>query len=101
VTGEWQRCVEIEPCDELDLLNVLRPERDEPASVWVAWHERHVACWEQIAALAPFLADNAAYMVRGHRREIEELLADPHSRKARRGYWDLIPRLTEYWPDKT
>ena len=87
--------VELDPADELELLNSMPPQVLDPASVWLAWHERHVVCWEQIAAEHSFMADNAAYMADGHRRDIKELLADPASPRARRGYWDLMPKITE------
>jgi hypothetical protein len=96
MTAEQARpAVELSPADELDLLDRMPPEKEDPASVWLEWHERHVTCWERIAAEAPYLADNAAYMIDGHWRDIKELLADPASRRARRGYWDLWPKITD------
>ena len=35
--------VDIEPCDELELLDQLPPGPEDSARVWLAWHERHVA----------------------------------------------------------
>jgi len=95
-----QRGVEIEPCDELELLDLLPPEREDPAAVWLAWHERHVVCWERIAVEHPLLAGNSAYLTSCHGRKIRELHADPGSRKARRGYWDQGPKLTDC-PNRT
>ena len=93
------RGAEIEPCDELELLDQLPPEREDPAVVWLAWHERHVVCWERIAVEHPFLADRAAYLTQCHERKILELSANPESRRARRGYWDLVPKVTD-WPTR-
>jgi hypothetical protein len=87
--------VELEPAKELDSLDRRPPAVEDSASVWLVWHERHIRCWDRIAAEYPFLADNAAYMVDGHRRDIKELLADPTSRRARHGYWDLWPKATD------
>jgi hypothetical protein len=96
MTAEEERpAVELHPADELDLLDRMPPEKKDSASVWLAWHERHITCWEWIAAEHPYLADNAAYMIDGHWRDINELLADPASRRARRGYWDLWPKMIE------
>jgi hypothetical protein len=102
VTAErWiLRGVEIEPCDELELLDQLPPAREDPAAVWLAWHERHIVCWERIAVEHAHLAANSAYLTRCHGRKILELHADPGSRTARRGYWDLVPKLTDC-PNRT
>ena len=98
MTAERQRCVDIEPCDELELLDRLPPELEDPAAVWLTWHEQHILCWARIAVEHPLLAGKSAYLVWCHRRKILELHADPGSRSARRGYWDLGPKLTD-WPN--
>ena len=98
MTAERQCHVEIEPCDELDLLNSLPPEPEDPAQVWLAWHKRHIRCWDRIADEHPWLEDTAMYMANGHVRDVEALLADQASRRARHGYWDLGPKVTE-WPN--
>jgi hypothetical protein len=88
------REVEIEPCEELELLALRPPKRADSAEVWLAWHERHIACWERIAREHSFMTDNATYMAEGHRRKVTALRADPDDESARRGYWDLGRTLT-------
>jgi hypothetical protein len=84
-----QPVIELEPADELELLNWLAPEVEDSASVWLAWHKRHIRCWDRIADEHPWLEDTAMYMANGHVRDVEALVADPASPWARRGYWDL------------
>jgi hypothetical protein len=92
--GDVGPFVEIAPADELELLNRMPPCVEEPASVWLAWHERHMTCWERIAESHPFMEDAATYMIDGHRLDVARLLIDPDSRRARHGYWDLWPGMT-------
>jgi hypothetical protein len=93
--GRVRPVFELAPADELELLLWMPPEVEDPASVWLAWHKRHIRCWDRIADEHPWLADTAMYMANGHVRCVNALLADPDSRRARHGYWDLGPKLTD------
>ena len=87
--------VGIDPADELELLGRMPPGREESVGVWLEWHGRHAACWARIGARHPSYADTAVFMAEGHWRDMMALVADPDSRSARRGYWDLGPKITD------
>jgi hypothetical protein len=90
--GEVPSEVELEPAEELRMLVSAPPAIDDSVAVWLVWHERHIRCWEQIAAEHSFLADNAEYMADMHVRDMRKLLADPTNLRLRRGYWFLSRR---------
>lgn len=87
--------IELEPVDELDLLDRMPPEVEDSASAWLAWHELHIKCWERIAAEHPLLADAATYMANSHGRDVQRLLVDPANRRARHGYWGWWPTMID------
>jgi len=62
--------IELEPVDELDLL-------------------------DRIAAEHPLLADAATYMANSHGRDVQRLLVDPANRRARHGYWGWWPTMID------
>lgn len=81
----WQSFIG-DPANELSELGRMPPEQDAPVSVWVLWHERHIACWEQIAAKDSMFTEHSAVLGECHRRKLKELHEDPRG-GGRRGYW--------------
>jgi hypothetical protein len=84
--------VELEPADELHMLVLAPPDVDDSVAVWLVWHDRHIRCWERIAAEHSFLADYANYMADMHVCDMRRLLADPTNLRLRQGYWDLLKK---------
>ena len=96
MTEEQQPSEEgIHPADELDLLKRMLPGRDESAGVWLEWHGRHVVCWARIGAENPTSMETAVHLAISHWRNILDLIGDPDSPRARRGYWDLGPTISD------
>jgi hypothetical protein len=62
-----------DPGDELCELAQVEPSDDAPLRRRVLWHERTIACWEQIAARDTVFAENAAFLIDLHGRKLTAL----------------------------
>lgn len=67
-------------------LQGMPPRDDAPASVWVLWHERHIACWERLAATDTMYVWHLKEIGGSHDKALKELVENPAT-GGRRGYW--------------
>jgi len=76
------------PANELCELNKWPPFEDAPVSIWVLWHQRNIACWEQLAANDSMYVEHVELIGEMHKVALKELANDPAT-GGRRGYWSL------------
>jgi hypothetical protein len=60
-----------------------RPDRDAPLAVWLAYYQRSVALYEQIAEIDPFHGWEARYWAQRERRRAEEIVTRLREQRSR------------------
>ena len=60
-----------------------RPGRDAPLAVWLAYYQRSVALYEQIAEIDPFHDGEARYWAQRERHRAEETVARLREQRSR------------------
>lgn len=81
----WQDPID-DPSVEIYELGRTPPEVKDPAEVWKYWHERHIACWEELAAKYKWYVEWRDLVCRLHEQALKEMIEDP-KRGGRKGYW--------------
>jgi hypothetical protein len=61
----------------------IRPGRDASLAVWLAYYQRSVALYEQIAEIDPFHGLEALYWAQRERHHAEEIAARSRAQRSR------------------